>query len=367
MLKKFSVKNYKGFKDELVFDFSKTKDYKFNTHAIKNNLLKTSVIYGKNSSGKSNLGLALFDITLHLVDKNQSESQNINYLNANSNEKYASFSYTFLIDNKEIIYNYKKNESVDLIEEELIIDGYFIFKYDFLKKEGIFLNLKIIDAETLDFNNMKMNISILKYIANNANLDQENIIKKIMFFVDNMLWYRSLGYNQYIGYAKGGETITSAIINSKKILDFQNFLQKMDINLKLEVLENAFGNQLIAVKYNEKYLPFWETASSGTQVLTLHYYWSQSFKNVSFLFIDEFDAFYHADVAEKILTYISKENDFQSVFTTHNTSLMSNHILRPDNYHILCEGKLKNLPECTDRELREAHNLEKMYKNGSFE
>lgn len=86
MIKSFSVRNYKSFKDEIVFDFGDIKDYKFNSHVIQNNLLNSAIIYGKNASGKSNLGLALFDITIHLIDKEQIPMQYSDYLNGNSDD-----------------------------------------------------------------------------------------------------------------------------------------------------------------------------------------------------------------------------------------------------------------------------------------
>ena len=54
------------------------------------------------------------------------------------------------------------------------------------------------------------------------------------------------------------------------------------------------------------------------------------------------------------------------ILTTHNTSIMSNEILRPDCYFIMKNDSIKPLSKTTMKELREAHNLEKMYKAGVF-
>ncbi len=66
MLTKFAVTNYRGFKDKLEWDLSNPSNYSFNTHAIKDGIVKNGIIYGHNGSGKSNLGLAIFDIANHL-------------------------------------------------------------------------------------------------------------------------------------------------------------------------------------------------------------------------------------------------------------------------------------------------------------
>ena len=47
--------------------------------------------------------------------------------------------------------------------------------------------------------------------------------------------------------------------------------------------------------------------------------------------------------------------------------MLSNSLLRPDAYLILRNGKVRNLPDSTFRELREGHNLEKLFRNGDFE
>jgi len=72
------------------------------------------------------------------------------------------------------------------------------------------------------------------------------------------------------------------------------------------------------------------------------------------------------ELAEKIIEHVSKQTGFQSVFTTHNTALMSNQLLRPDCYLVLSSNHLTPLFKCTEKELREGHNLEKMYRQGEF-
>ena len=52
--------------------------------------------------------------------------------------------------------------------------------------------------------------------------------------------------------------------------------------------------------------------------------------------------------------------------TTHNTDLMSNGLLRPDGYFLLENNSIKAIADLTDKELRQAHNLQKMYKAGAF-
>ena len=67
MLAKFSVKNYRGFSERIEWDLSTPNNYEFNTEVIKDGIIKNGIIYGPNGSGKTNFGLALFDIVTILV------------------------------------------------------------------------------------------------------------------------------------------------------------------------------------------------------------------------------------------------------------------------------------------------------------
>ena len=61
-----------------------------------------------------------------------------------------------------------------------------------------------------------------------------------------------------------------------------------------------------------------------------------------------------------------KTSGVQVFTTTHNTDLMSNDLLRPDCYFLLENNSIKAISELTEKELRQAHNLQKMYKAGAF-
>ena len=84
------------------------------------------------------------------------------------------------------------------------------------------------------------------------------------------------------------------------------------------------------------------------------------------MFLDEFDAFYHYELAETIVKLLKNMPQFQTILTSHNTNLLSNRIMRPDCYFILSENGLYSFANATKRELREGHNLEKLYMSGEF-
>ncbi len=366
MIKKFAVKNYKSFKDEMFFDFTDFRDYKFNTFAIKNGLIKAAILYGKNGSGKSNFGLALFDLITHLTDNQRSLEQSKNYINGDSDEELAEFTYNFLIGEYEIQYMYKKQNVDKLVYETLVINDQKVFSFNFTTQKGDFPGMNYINAESLKIGE-SMNISVLRYIVYNANLNNDNIIVKLMNFINNMLWFRTTtSVNEYIGFDNGNHILTESIIEADKVKEFEKYLNKNEVNYKLNVKKDHLGKNILVAEYKYKDYNFIETASNGTKALLLYFYWIQRLADASFVFIDEYDAFFHTFLAQDLFLEITKKNKSQIIITTHNTDLMSNNILRPDCYFIMFKGKIKSLPNCTERELREGHNLEKMFKGGEF-
>lgn len=85
----------------------------------------------------------------------------------------------------------------------------------------------------------------------------------------------------------------------------------------------------------------------------------------SFVFIDEFDAFYHFRLAFEVCRRLFAL-DCQIFTSSHNTYLMTNDLLRPDCNFILNNNKIKCLADCTDKELRFGHNIEKFIAQELF-
>ncbi|CCX68134.1 sMC domain-containing protein [Prevotella sp. CAG:255] len=106
-------------------------------------------------------------------------------------------------------------------------------------------------------------------------------------------------------------------------------------------------------------------ASTGTLNLELQYYWLKEMGNATFVFVDEFDAFYHYELSYTICKLLFK-GKHQAFVTTHDTFLLTNDLLRPDCFFILKNNEINAICDLTDKELRFGHNLEKLYRGGTF-
>jgi len=370
MLEKFSVTNFKNFNEKLTFDFT-ASDYQFNPNAVKDDIVKTSIIYGANASGKSNLGFAILDIVQHLTRWNNSDEHYHHYLNKLNKTPYAEFEYCFKFGRNKVVYHYSKIDHKTLLDESLHINGKKVLS---VKRKGdrsdrgvVFslegaenLNEDIIDSD---------NLSIIRYVQENTVLidnQETQIFKEFHRFVNKMLFFRSVEERSYIGLENEVNDISQDIIKKNNVQDFQDFLKEAGIECQLNVVNDLFGERLVAVIGDEE-VDFFSIASSGTRALALFYYWYQRIQSnkTSFVFIDEFDAFYHHNLSKFIVKKL-REIEAQVVFTTHNTAIMNNDLLRSDCYFILDDGNITALNKLTDKELREMHNLEKLYRANKF-
>ena len=354
-------------------DFSDVRDYKFNSECITDDLINTAIIYGKNAVGKTNFGLALFDIVTHLTMNNVTPGLYDYYLNANKNHKFATFEYTFIFDANEIIYKYRKNTERTICDESLFINSKKIFIAEGMDYPNGFQKYYInVPASNDLFPDISLKQyrgeSLLKYIFYNvAFLDINSPLLKLQRFINNMLWFRSLDENRYIGYREKSDDYYTFIFNKKEyITEFNQLINQIGISNEIVAKKDIDGETRLYFD-SKKPMPFFKVASNGTKAVYTFFYWQKSAPDVSFMFIDEFDAYYHYELAETLISMLSKMKGYQKILTSHNTNLLTNRIMRPDCYFILTPDRLTSLANATERELREGHNLEKLYMSGEFD
>lgn len=370
MLKSLKVSNFKLFQGPVCIDFSSTGNYEFHSEAIKHGIVKTSIMYGKNASGKTSLALAIFDIVSNLTDNFMNASNYDFYQNAFVH-KPAEFEFSFIFDESELIYSYKKTDISTILSETLIINNRTVITYDKTQKDiNLLIDLK--GAENLNVDLKALQISALKLVRNNCVLDdnkENEAFIDLCNFVNKMLLFWSLDTRDFIGYYPiSNINIVDRIIKNGHFEDLKQFFKEAGFTDELEH-SNRSGNNELYIKYNNTLVNFVKVASTGMRSLLLVYFWLENMKKKekcpSFVCLDEFDAFYHFELSKFVIKKL-KESNCQVLLTTHNTSLFSNDLLRPDCYFICNKDKIVNAYNATDKELREGHNLEKLYRGGIF-
>ena len=379
MLKKFTLKNYKNFKDEITIDFENIAGYQFNTDCLSDGIIGKMLIYGCNATGKTNLGRALLDIGLTMFGGIRYAGNGI-LLNADSKEDAAMFEYEFRFEDTELRYKYSRLSNQELREEELSVNGKNIFKCDFGLQKYNFDHLDYMDAETANIERYLQSLEVgendeisepklpfLRWLISNVALKKDSALIRLSNYVRRMMMI-TVGNGRQYRFGRLNQNFYESLENPECLKDFEDFLNAMGIVCKL-VLKKLPDGQRELYFAHEQLVPFYENASSGTLALAELYRRLVLGRDASLLYLDEFDAFYHYEMAENVIRFLKqKYPKCQIIMTSHNTNLMTNRIMRPDCLFILSrKGTLTALCNATERELREGHNLEKMYISGEFE
>lgn len=366
MLTKFAVTNYKGFAERIELNISSPKNYEFNSYVIKNGVIKNGIIYGPNGSGKTNIGLAIFDIEYHLAPlKAKKRDYYNNFVYAGAPEKPIIFEYEFQFENKLLRYVYTKDKNGALQNEKLCWDGNWVFTNmeGTLKINEAFFRREYANQERLNSN--ANNISVINFLLAYYPLSEKHFLLMLYEFVNNMLWYRGVDIREFIGIeTQENGNIEEFFINNNLVEEFSEFLQDVS-GQKFHFVTPKKNDKTLWYKVGNGLLPFIETVSTGTKSLELLFFWMKRMGNSTFVFIDEFDAFYHFRLSYSVCKYLFKL-PCQLFLSSHNTFLMSNELLRPDCNFIINNNHIKCLSDCTEKDLRFGHNIERIYRAGAF-
>lgn len=376
MLTSFSVKNFKNFEKKFTIDLSQTKQYAYSEACVKDGIVKTGLIYGPNSIGKSNLGKAIFDIVQNLTDKERTPALYSSYANARHPELAIEFVYEFVFGSSRVRYEYSKLTYEDIIKEVFFING-----VEVVSRYGDSFHTNLEGSETLNSNKLNSKISVMRFIKANAVLADNptnNVVWLFFSFIDRMLMFSNLRQNYYQGFIVGNPAVDVEIIKKGKLAELEAFLNSADVECSLKNLEINGQQKMFFYFGDNHYIDFWENASTGTQSLVFFFYWYMQMQAdpslaPSFVYLDEFDAFYHEKTAAKVVELL-RQTQSQVILTTHDSSLLTNELLRPDcAFNMLPEYKNSDsyvmgpLSSRTEKELRQALNIPKMFRAGAFD
>ena len=364
MLKKFAVKNYKGFADKIEWDLSKHSNYAFSDFAIRDGIVKNAIIYGPNGVGKSNFSQAIFDIVYHLSRKHTTARHYSNYVHVGRPTNPVEFEYTFKFGSVTIDYKYSKDGKGKLLSEQMFVDGTEWFQRS-QRQLWVDSDLFPIDPSAKgQWANSVNNASVVNFLLTSYPMAKDHPLILLQQFVESMLWFRCLDTREFTGLEDGVSNIEEYIIENNLLDSFSEFLEDVS-GQHFEFVKAEPTHKHILCRIGGNTTLFWEIASTGTISLSLLYYWLNHKDKASLIVIDEFDAFYHFRLASTVCKSLFSLT-CQVFLTSHDTYLMSNELLRPDCNFILNGKTIKPLNECTTKELRFGHNIEKMFRGNAF-
>ena len=276
MLKKFAVRSYKNFKEDIVIDFQNISGYQFSTDCITDKMISKMLIYGRNATGKTNLGKALMDIRGILFGKPSFLQEGV-FLNADSAEDAASFSYEFQFGSHELIYNYALFSDMDLKSEELIIDRRKIFQCDFFNYKFDFGNLEYVEAETANIERYlqslekssgteeadTMKLPFLRWVIFNVALRADSLLLEFADYVRKMNMI-TLKNDEAYKKRERNESFFEQLENLSELNDFEEFLNAMGVKCRLALKRLPDGQRELYFAH-KRLIPFYENASSGSK------------------------------------------------------------------------------------------------------
>lgn len=372
MLTKVRFKNFKSFVNEVVINLEPTKSEILKDTNTYNDVLKGCCFYGSNASGKTN---ALNAITLLLDMLFKNIVNNVQLITIFNNEPYMYFEYTFLIDNKEIVYYFEISREWKILKETLTIDGinkmcrlvnscesFITDKKDYGKDD---VNENILFLRTIYFNTgfsgYEELIHWFDFLKNSVYFNPNRDIAKIVSFTaDNN---EKLSLEKYLD-----------IYGTKDINDFFNefnFPYNIDY-IKAQVPENpmfsTLGIRLRFVRKNMADIPYFMESAGNIILLNILPSILTIVKTGGILAIDEFSSGLHNKLEELLIEYVFKHSkNCQLFFVSHSTNLLKTSLLRPDQiYSVDFDEHGSFLRKFSDEKPRESQNLEKMYLSGVF-
>jgi hypothetical protein len=389
MLRSFSVAGYRSFRNKVTLDFGKPHDYNWHNDPssgdgyITNGIISNALVLGENATGKTNLGYALMDVKDNFVRKSMrfglGEEEDSSFLNGDSGLEHAEFEYRFLIEGKDVLYAYRKDSHLKVLYERLEIDGDLVFEGDIASRSFDNRGLALVGAQSLNWDFADEEMSVLGYLSNSLPKAESPVVFALRRFIERM------GMISVPTRAARSAMIHSAlrsIVRSEELVGkFEKFLRNYGVDERLRVINGPDGNPALYFLH-DRLVPFARTCSSGTLTLLLlfsRFVMREDESRSSFLYIDEFDAYLHYEVAERLVAYFGGVGSCQTVCSTHNTSLVRNATMRPDCVFEItrtdfadgdgCHRGLfiESLADRTSREIRRVNNVEHLLRNGEFD
>lgn len=368
MLQHFTVSGFRCFDKNLAFDFTAIGGQGFSEASIANWLVKTGVIVGNSSTGKTALGMAIFDLTRHLTDNHVISTHDVD-MSFGSASEMVEFTYQFRFGYQELSYGYARTASGDIVYERIVIDGDLYAEVD--RRIGENATILAAGAESLRRDLSGSTISIASYIHKNSVLEKNeanDCFKKFISFAENMLYFSAADVNSYAGFTQGRKDIGATILKSGWLDELISFLHECGLDYRLTA-ENLDGQAFIGQRIGSQTVNLLCITSPGVKRLITFFFWMKSAmiegKQASFIYIDDLDALSHLASGPSFQRAI--ESAAQVLIATSSTSMLTQCDIRPDCCFSLGNGSISSFMGRTKKYLLPAHNLEKLYRAGAFD
>ena len=411
MLVKFSVGNFLSFKENVSINLSATSlneyrnDNIFQSPINDLSLLKSIIVYGANSSGKSNLFKAIGFMKRFILNssKDSISGEEIMVerfkLSTETISKPSFFEMEFIIDSTK--YKYGFEVDTDTVHSEYLYyqnktKEYLLFKRNF---QSIELGKKIDMANEKLFEITRENSLFLSVCAQFNDKLANLIIKEIrgINFISGIDDFGSIDYTAKLLTNNNFKVMVNNLLKSANLgfneikiekVSTEDILSKSGIPKELHkiLIKNNPENTIISTKhfvydenkeiFGEEYFDLNTDESLGTRkFFALAGPLIDTLTNGTILIIDEFDSRLHPELCKAIIKlFNSSENNpykAQLIIASHNSTFINsnNKLFRRDQ--IIIAGKnrygVTRLESLFEKKIRKDASFEKDYLSGKYD
>lgn len=402
MILEFSCSNHKSIREEIFFSALASSDTTFLDRTIEYNsfhILKSSVIYGANGSGKSNFIDAIQFMKAIVVNSisfqpGQGIRQTPHKLeNFNTDSKYSMqfitkgirYAYGFTLNNflvtEEFLYYFPNQRPAKIFErngDEFTTGNKFRSKFSICKDV------------------LKPNRLLLSCAANFSNVPE--IEDVFMFFNDDIVIYDINSHQNWLEYSlralNSDSELKSVIISLMQdfgidISDIKIKIDKQQLrtdninppdfladDFKSKMIQGTTDTDNVSAKiiYKKFETDLATEESTGIQkLLSFICPFTDILIHEKILICDELETSLHESLVHELLDImisLGKKNKSQLFFTTHDTSLLDLELFRRDQIWFT---ELKNDDRSTDlyslseiKNIRKDENISKGYIRGKY-
>lgn len=395
MLVNFKTSMFKSFEEIVELDLKACKG--INVHQKKDmNILKTSIIYGSNNSGKSNFINAV-KMMKTIVKKGSLKGFPFKvYKNFFFEKPPLSFEVEFLTEKFDYVYGLDLYSESN-IGEYLVINDKPAFSRGGIKEKP-YINKKDfpngILRDSFDYLN-DSELFVTKALSYNEKAKNKHI-RNINMFFNKLKFYDNNGREKYI------DLIISCLENEKKSKLFNEILSRADISLSGQKITSGIGISTLKdediikeIKSNkdikdndiedllktlriksiykrkniEVEVPTFYDSIGTNKFSTLLLLIMDCVENGNILFIDEIDNSLHYRLTRELIKLMNSEvnNNAQFIMTAHDIKLLTPLIFRKEQVNFIertADGvdifSLGDFPE-----VRNVTNYENLYTKNS--
>ena len=424
MLLYFKVRNYRSFRDEAVLDMEAAK-LSDHTDCLlqfgKNSYLPSAAIYGKNGGGKSNLIRAMWLAVQFICNAQRTQTEKASVpvrpfgLNDYSENEPTAFEFAYVLDDIKYVYGFSATQQC-IVSEYLKTWPNGREKSIFSREYQVFTFPKDSERQRKQLISEAVAPNQL-FFAISCTMNYKPCIEAMRWFREYIVFSRDYtDINRNLIEYSEDEAMLQAIVTAARTADigiqdikFEIDNQEIDLNADDESIPEqmrgmvkalrAFsealrqnGNeaelQLNAGKLksttfhagmdaegNSAYYPLMlSDESDGTRrLMTLAPAIERTLANGGVLVVDELDREMHLMLVEYVLSRYqekdSNQHNAQMIFTTHETALLNQEILRRDQIYFVDKNRedgASSLYSLVEFSVRADMNILKAYLLGKF-